>query len=670
MELSEALEVWGGELNPSPHFYRLKKQAPDQRVLYLGAGFTKATNSSAPLFGQYSSMVMEQLCQLPTFPEALREAFREKSFDGAAITELAELYHNYAGRRKLAELFMTEPVGQDHYSLAPGAYQDWLQPLPPRGEATYRSLEHWQALVDRHQPLHLSVLNPGAPPHMVGRLLWEGSIQQVLSTNWDSYVELGAWLTGLVVERAGKAHLETRNRQTLQVFDRGRSVSLFTRHRQPLLLKLHSGIDVVCELLDQVGRGWLTQEQAEQQLRSYFLVSSTDLTHWRDATQWVQDVVSDALRASRVLFVGVSGADPVTFRAVRARVQEWELAARDWTTEQAHVPRLHRDAEPETLPLVALARGQLAKNLRLACMMSIQPPRGSSDIHVATSDGHFGLRGAYAWSLLRQMLQRLELDDPLHQKLAVELEQRLKAELNGGNSCPLLSLLCDALGPNARWAALAEGRTPFDAIPTEAAARWWYAPWFYERSEAVPVSTKAIQQLVACAAWLSRQHPLRAEAADDAPRSIQVDAWTGVVQVPEWQVLEGKEPSSPLQDLLSGRDLLLLSWPWKPREGVSAHALRWGLKHSLHWQVGRSLSWLASPRLVLLPVGDPQEAALSLPGRPLPGRPLPGGGRVEPPSADDAEKNRAARRRELPLAAGFAPLMDPIDWLELYRLTA
>lgn len=659
MELSEGLELWLGPLIPPPQLDPPRRLAQDARALYLGAGFTRATNGSAPLFNSYRPALWEAIKACSTVPDWILRKLQDDENnlskdewrEATQVTELAEIYHNYAGRRAVAELFMSEPVGESNAlpALAPGAYRDWDTPLPPRSEATYRSFRHWQKVVEVHYPLHLSVLHPGKAPVMVGRLLAEGFISEVLSTNWDSYVELGAWLVGLEVLNARDPLQPDTGRQTLQVFDSGRDVSLYSRRsHEPLLLKLHSGIDVVTRVMDQVSKGWISEAQAEQQLRACFLVSSTDLTHWRDATQWVQDVVSDSLRSHRVFFVGVSGADAVTFRAVRCRVIEWEQAARDAELEQRHRPQRKRDPEHDPLPLFGVT---WRPEIRKACMLSVQQPKGSPNIHVKHGDGKFALRATYAWGMLRRILTYLEPDLPTQVQLAGALSNRLRIEIDAAKeeTSPLLNLLCDALGPNARWAALAEGRPPFETAPLDPAARWWYAPWFQHHNGAAPLSRKALQQLAACAAWLTRPQPDQSGKPFDP---IRVDPWTGVVQLPAWELQDHHFP--PHSEPLTACDLLLLPWPWEARAGVLSTSLHAGLKRSLHWLPGRSLDWLASPRLYILPVGAREDTALELP--PLFQR------------HETQRKHRDHLRRELPLAAGWSRLLDPIDWLNVMAI--
>jgi hypothetical protein len=306
MQLAEGLELWLGPLISPPRLDDHEPQkSPADRAIFLGAGFTKATSDSAPLFNEYSETLKAALGPLLAGLEPLPALVA--GADKWSVTELAEVLHNVAGRRAVAELFMSEPVGSAP-ALAPGGYRAWSSPVPTRSEGTYRTLAQWQTDVARTHPLHLSALHPDAPPVLLGRMLAEGFFRQVLSTNWDSYVELGAWLVGLEVRNARDGEPRARGRRGMQVFETGRDVTLYPRRMgDALLLKLHGGVDHVAHVLSKLAKGRLSVGEAEYHLRSAFLVSSTDLTHWRDSAQWVQDVVSDALRSHRVFMLGVSG---------------------------------------------------------------------------------------------------------------------------------------------------------------------------------------------------------------------------------------------------------------------------------------------------------------------------------------------------------------------------
>jgi len=138
---------------------------------------------------------------------------------------------------------------------------------------------------------------------------------------------------------------------------------------------------------------------------------------------------------------------------------------------------------------------------------------------------------------------------------------------------------------------------------------------------------------------------------------ISVDPWTGVVQLPDWLLPAWQLATTVPPDLLADSDLLLLPWPWRPEVGASSGGLHRSLKHSLHWHSGRCLDWLASPRLRLLPLGDPEDPLLRLPP------PMRRNVGISEPQA-----RRNSSRRGLLLAAGWSELCPPIDWLRLLSI--
>jgi hypothetical protein len=641
MNLESALERWLGPLDDPPRLdTRGASSGADRRdrMILLGAGFSKATSSAAPLFGDYTERLRQALLpHLEGHPD-LRQlvADRTKWFEPS---ELAELLHDFAGRRAVAEFFLSEPARAE-FALAPGGYNAWASPLPPRAEGIYRTLDAWEREIERFHSHHLAALHPSGPPILLGRLLAEGRLRRVLTLNWDSLIELGARLVGLEVydAPAGRPPRTPRG-HGLQVYESGRQVALHPRDADDaVLLKLHGGIGNVTQLLRDLARGELQDPQIEEQLRSAFLVSVTDLAHWRDHAQWVQDAVADALRGHNSLLLGVSGADPVVFRALRERIAEWERAARERTHERARALRgVYAPSQPlEPLPLVAINRDHSG---RLACMLAVSQPRGGPAIQVAVSDGKLALRGAYAWTLIQGLGAALTATaDPAHRRLLRELTGRLATELDGDREHrPLLDLLCDALGPNARWAALVEGRPPFTEPPgLRAIHRWWYAPWFGREGRPHP----GLLQIAAFAALVTRDpalavdHQHRPSPCRTRSRRLAVDPWSGVVQLPQLPAVFGTELDGPC-------DLLPIPWPWpaSPGEmiGLRGGRLARHLRRDLHWEAGRNLTWLASPRLRILPLGDYNEPAL----RPFGPNP------------------------EIPLPSGMTPVVAPVDWLNL-----
>lgn len=574
--LADALSAWFGGLDGNgdgmPH------AGLEERVLFLGAGFTKAANPEAPLFSDYVEPIARELRQGAGLPPWLVSAIDPGT--NADPSDLVELLDETQGRRAVVETLIAEPAAGS-FALEPACFRPHRRRLPPRAESTYRTLNQWQEAIRSVQPTHLAPLHPTGPPDMVGRLVAEGWISRVLTTNWDAYIELGCWLVGLPVDSAGD-HDAPVPGPGVQVYDAPRRVALQPRRTDRVpLLKLHGGVGHVYEILRLAGEGLLTAAETDARLAEAFLVATSDLTHWHDAAQWVQDAVADALRASRVLFLGVSGADPVTYRAVRERIGEWERRRVEWERDCRNDALELRNAEPGLAPFIAV---DYSPRERLAAMMAERVPRGQPRFRALKGDAAHVLRLAYAWGLLRLLVGQADRTQACMHRLGTDLSARLRQEADADRDAPkpLIDLLCCAMGPGARWAAIAEHIPPFESRPIAPEARWWYAPW----SRTAP-DARNLAQILACVAVLSA--PAKRYAGTDL---FGVDPWSGVVQVSD------KHPNEHVRD----RDLLLLPWPWPVERGLRSADLALAIRNQVAWGFGRSNACLGSPRKWVVPV--------------------------------------------------------------------
>ncbi|WP_157633621.1 SIR2 family protein [Thioflavicoccus mobilis] len=583
--MDEALAVWLGSQGADDT--REVPASGQERVLFLGAGFTKASNGDAPLFNDYCKPIAQRLrgsSRLPVWLAGVVDPSRWPH-----VTDLVELLDAIEGRRAVIDLLLAEP-GYESFSVEPGGFRSYRRPLPPRAESTFRTLEQWQEAVDAAQPTHLAPLDPAGPPVTVGRLIAEGWATRVLTTNWDAYVELGCWLAGLAVHHAGAPVSSEGGPRRVQVYDCPSSVALYPRSAGGVpILKLHGGVNHVERILSLAARGLLTVAEADARLAEAFLVATSDLTHWREASQWVQDAVADALRGSRVLLLGVSGADSVTFRAVRQRIGEWERRAAEWDRDRSSDAHGVDCLEPGPAPLAAVDR---YPSPTLGALMKVGRGRGHLRFHILEADARHTLRSAYAWGLLRLMLRHADLDRPGLVSLGADLVERLRTEVNGrartdeaDARTPLIDLLCDALGPGARWAAIAERVAPFESRPMAAESRWWYAPWDPART-GLALDPDNLAQILACAAVLAGIGGPRQAAG------LTVDPWGGVVELDE------RHPCPSM----AGCDLLLLPWPWPVRRGLGSADLHAALRNQTAWGLGRPNVSFGSPGVRVVPV--------------------------------------------------------------------
>lgn len=576
MDLSELFEMWLGVLGAPQD---------EARCLFLGAGFTKSCNDDAPLFNDYVAPLRRGLLNTPPglLPEPLMSHLRLDSNGSHAPSDLVELYDQVFGRRAVTELLLSEPP-ETAGALHPFAQRPSHRDPPSFTDSVFRTFDQWKQAL-QSQPAHLAVLDPRGPAVLLGRLVAEGATPLVLSTNWDSYVELGCWLAGVQVSNAGVRvpfpSGETARR--LVVYDRGEDAALHARHDgHSHLLKLHGGVDGVALTLQRAAEDRLRHEDIDAALKRSFLVATSDLTHWRDSSQWVQDATSDALRSHRTVFIGVSGVDPVIYRATRARLAEWEHHASERERAEVFGHSLCDSDDSYWPPLAAI---DLRPTPRLYGMMAASRSYGVGH-PVVQSDAGKALRTAYAWWLSSHLLRALRPELCAKELLIHDcLRNRLKREIaRGSGPTPLIDLLCDAIGPGARWAAIAEARPPLEERTSRPECRWRYAPWF----SALPRSQTAIpanlREIAACAVALSRVD------ADGV-----TDAWSGVVHVP---ILHpGGSP-------LAGSDVLLLPWPWQARSGVGSAALKTAIADRMIWSTGHARTHVGSPQLQVVPVGQ------------------------------------------------------------------
>lgn len=612
IDLVETLVGWLGPLGPDPSLCARSgargggagEDTTPRRVLLLGSGFTKSAWEGAPVFRAFRPLLQERLARAGTVPATLQPLIGDHGGEETGYparsrcprssappeidpAELIQMVDQYLGRVAVARTILAEPQGASPRLLPP---QDPVRrPLPPRGDSAFRSFKLWCQAIESHQPTHLAPLHPTGPVALLGRLIAEGVVETILSTNWDAYVELACALAGLRVcdaddrDHAKPTWLEELGGR-LQVFESPGEATLHPRPRHgAVLLKLHGGVRTLHRLLAGLDHGDLSHQQAERELRRCFLVSSEDLVHWREPSDWVREAVGDALRASSLLALGLSGADPVIFRALRQRICEWEKEENDAETA---APRRRPP------PFAAIDR---SPQLRLTNMMAVRG-RGLPEHRVVQAGGSVALRAAYAWWLVGRLAGALAVRSGREEEVRTALLDTLLAEIrqlaqDESLYTPLLDLLCGSLGPGARWAALAERRPPFHASVVSPLRRWWYAPWGRLRrsGEACPANLEEIAGFAAAVACTAPR--------TEGPAGVTVDPWTGVVHLgPRHRLLEDGVVSG------SGANLLPLPWPWPVGRGLASSDLRSELRDRFTWGPGRSLESLARSPLWLVPL--------------------------------------------------------------------
>lgn len=555
--LSQAVDLWFGEASDRP-----------RRALFLGAGFAKGCAPWSPLFNDYKRPLVE-LLRAHGDPFAANIGAKDR-LDWAEVTDLIERVDRQLGRVALARVILSEPMGDT--ALYP-ARDHQERRLPPGMARTYPTLKDWLDQVRDQQPLHLAPLQPDAPNVILGRLIAEGAIDELLSTNWDAIIELGVALAGLRVEDAHEPERDadcwwTRLPQRMRVFEtQDELVARWPPHGQPALYKLHGGVRTLYRVLDMG-----PTDARDQALRRSFFLSASDLARWQGATQWVDERVSAVLRSCATLFIGVSGADPVTFHATRAQLTAWEDAAcrlylqgqTPWPSRVAGVD--WGSKEPKDGP-----------GLRLRNMLTAACPDGRLIENVAQSGVPLTLHALYAVWLLDTLADAA----PDQKALVDRIRVRLLAELDAERDAEIgltSRVVVHSLGQGARWTAEALGVGPFQvqSPAAEPFRRWWYSPW----RDAPPAALRPCAEAVI--RWLAR-------LLEGAEEIEQVDPWTGILL------------------LRSGdrrRAVLPLPCPWTDRFDWSGDGIADALSaRRFGWAAGQHQEALACAPLELVPLG-------------------------------------------------------------------
>ena len=166
-----------------------------RRALFLGAGFTKSCWAGAPSFEDLGTLLRERLVEV--------EGPGEGALERAEPSDLVEMLDHRSGRAEVARAVLAEPSGK--LRLYPPLDPVW-RPPSPRAPSAFRSLRQWKAALEATSPIHLDPLRPDGAALMVGRLVAEGAVDEILTTNWDAYVELGCLLAGVRVCDGDEEH--------------------------------------------------------------------------------------------------------------------------------------------------------------------------------------------------------------------------------------------------------------------------------------------------------------------------------------------------------------------------------------------------------------------------------------------------------------------------------
>ena len=286
----------------------IQDSKPDQSIIpYTGAGFSKSDFEAFPVFDEIFSDI-ERIYQ-ENFNRPTDQVFPSNSSEKRNLN-LLDYMEAVKGRTWLIEKFSKTNSGKKLFKLP----EEW------EGEWILRTI-----LDSPDGNYYKKKLHPFSSNVFLVRLLLEGTFPAVITTNWDTLHETFAELMGYRIQTPRELRDDDRNDLSIFVIENREEYYL------PLLstrkiYKINGGaFSVRKKILDFIRRDRsLTDDQLHQLdlfARRSWLVSTTDISSWR-GEEWVEDLVKVLLRENKVVFLGASGQDVVTYVTVKNILQE------------------------------------------------------------------------------------------------------------------------------------------------------------------------------------------------------------------------------------------------------------------------------------------------------------------------------------------------------------
>lgn len=466
--LQEVFEHWYGKLYHS-------HAGTQKRCLLLGAGISISIDADAPLFQHISRAAKEQNIDIFSFHDSRYEAEPDPGQLFEAITMLR-------GKRRVAEAILSEPHRE--WMLARPAVRLGAN-RPSTGYGFFRTLKEYTKLAAR-QRSDLPVMNVRRGAIVLGRLVTEEIFDQILTLNWDAVAELGVFLAGIRVEDEDDHKIildqvPDPGIRSARVFEGAADVESAPPRgsSSASIYKLHGGIrrlhSVLCKPKEEMEAVTKAEQEfdkkVESQLKTDFLVSTSDLQQWSERSQWVQDTVNSSLRYRAALYVGISFADPCVYQTARRRITAWQEGIRDSSLQK------DKPDAPDLPPSLSIdfGAGLIARNAMTVSQSAVDGfPKDVDRCALYKSDAILALQKILGLHYLHLLLRAYRTHGGGNQ--SVENSQSIKnflrntiEEIASGNQAvddhnQILDVLLHCLVPGSRWAAIAESRPPFNCF--------------------------------------------------------------------------------------------------------------------------------------------------------------------------------------------------------------
>lgn len=549
-----------------------------KRSLIVGAGLSKSMDSDAPLFTDIRRTAEHTFAQ---------ELYGESGVDPSELFEAMLMVWN---RRKVVETILSEP--HHIWALNPPRFLGNSK-RSATGAGFFRTLKEYTHLIKAHR-WDIPLIDSRRGALLVGRLVVEGIVDQILSTNWDVGAELGCYLAGTyVVDEQDEQDLKPTisTHQRVRVYDNAHDVHKHpVKQNEPAIFKLHGGIRELYRLLSNTSG--VSDAKIEKELKDGFLVSTSDLHLWHGRAKWVDGTVNATLRSSSCLFVGVSFADPCFYHAVRDRIESWCKSRPSTDTSFSERP-----------PTFAIDYSAALKARNAMTIWAAGNPSSSVPANnLRKADAVLSLRQLlslhYVDILLRAFRLSEEGQQPSHDAVEIKtflggVKNRIRvssAEINW------VGILLDCVVPSSRWAAIAECIYPFkparalffdpqlsnnwtfeknDRTTTcssgyhQSQASWWQAKWAHDCQTSNRCSScKQLRQIGRTLCHLSRLESYTLKA-DRINESLCLEKISGNGNLP-----------------LTTRKFYLWPWAWGWKAGLNSHRL---------WHASQSIAGYRTP---------------------------------------------------------------------------
>lgn len=311
-----------GTTGIDPHHWWSRRDEWHRFVPFIGSGVSKAV--AGEIYGTLAPIARR-------FKEELRKALglendRDLPTDYPKLIEAWLQYVAKGDYRLLVDRYLGDMAGHPHSEV----HARWTRAYPLAREIPYLPLKDYVRLFLSSAPLSYDGARPDGANLVLARMLREGYVRTIITTNFDALLELGAFLVGMSISdgedlehhpsRRHRLHdnLSGGTHETLMVLEPVTSTSAirWTGARTGYLLKIHGGIRHVDHVLCRPLSLSPALTPAPPLTPELMIMIHSRMMGYHE-NSWQGTLLNEAYQNARLLLIGSSASDVVTFRLVR-----------------------------------------------------------------------------------------------------------------------------------------------------------------------------------------------------------------------------------------------------------------------------------------------------------------------------------------------------------------